>query len=44
MTYGSFALLYDELMRDVPYEQWVEFIKRQKDLDTDSAMTYNTIK
>ena len=31
MTYGSFALLYDELMRDVPYEQWVEFVKRQKE-------------
>ena len=31
MTYGSFALLYDELMRDVPYEQWVEFVKKQKE-------------
>lgn len=31
MTYGSFALLYDELMRDVPYEKWVEFVKRQKE-------------
>jgi ubiquinone/menaquinone biosynthesis C-methylase UbiE len=31
MTYGSFALLYDELMRDVPYDQWIDFIKQQKE-------------
>jgi ubiquinone/menaquinone biosynthesis C-methylase UbiE len=29
MTYGKFAYLYDELMKDVPYEEWVEFINRQ---------------
>ncbi|WP_394233030.1 class I SAM-dependent DNA methyltransferase [Niallia oryzisoli] len=29
MTYGRFAYLYDELMRDVPYHEWLTFIKRQ---------------
>lgn len=24
MTYGGFAYLYDELMQDVPYDQWVK--------------------
>lgn len=24
-VYGSFALLYDELMKDAPYDEWVEF-------------------
>lgn len=26
MTYGRFAYLYDELMKDVPYDKWVELI------------------
>ncbi|WP_071395835.1 class I SAM-dependent DNA methyltransferase [Bacillus tuaregi] len=29
MTYGKFAYLYDELMKDVPYEKWVGFINKQ---------------
>ena len=29
MTYGKFAYLYDELMKDVPYEEWVQFINKQ---------------
>ncbi|MCQ6273610.1 class I SAM-dependent methyltransferase [Bacillus sp. V3B] len=29
MTYEKFAYLYDELMKDVPYEQWVQFISKQ---------------
>lgn len=28
MRYEQFALLYDELMNDVPYEKWVEFTKQ----------------
>jgi ubiquinone/menaquinone biosynthesis C-methylase UbiE len=31
MTYESFALLYDELMHDVPYDRWIEFVKGQKE-------------
>jgi len=31
MTYENFAILYDELMRDVPYDQWVNFVERQKE-------------
>lgn len=31
MTYEGFAYLYDQLMKDVPYEQWVQFIKVQAD-------------
>ncbi|WP_313798209.1 class I SAM-dependent methyltransferase [Cytobacillus sp.] len=27
MTYGKFAYLYDELMKDVPYVKWVELVK-----------------
>ncbi|RYI31521.1 MULTISPECIES: class I SAM-dependent methyltransferase [Bacillus] len=27
MTYGKFAYLYDALMKDVPYEGWVETVK-----------------
>lgn len=29
MTYGKFAYLYDELMKDVPYQEWVQFINGQ---------------
>jgi ubiquinone/menaquinone biosynthesis C-methylase UbiE len=29
MTYNRFAYLYDELMNDTPYDQWVEFVFRQ---------------
>lgn len=29
MTYNGFAYVYDELMRDTPYDQWVEFVLRQ---------------
>ncbi len=25
MRYEQFALLYDKLMNDVPYDKWVEF-------------------
>jgi SAM-dependent methyltransferase len=28
MTYEKFALLYDELMRDVPYDDWISFINK----------------
>ena len=31
MTYGKFAYVYDELMKDVPYDQWVQFINKQVD-------------
>ncbi|MEH7379880.1 class I SAM-dependent methyltransferase [Bacillus sp. JJ1533] len=27
MSYGEFAYIYDELMRDVDYEQWISFVK-----------------
>jgi len=27
MSYEQFAYLYDELMKDAPYDQWVEFVK-----------------
>lgn len=27
MTYNRFANLYDQLMNDVPYERWVQFLK-----------------
>jgi SAM-dependent methyltransferase len=27
MTYGKFAYLYDELMKDVPYDKWVDLVK-----------------
>ncbi|MEK3991267.1 MULTISPECIES: class I SAM-dependent DNA methyltransferase [Robertmurraya] len=26
MTYGKFAYLYDELMKDVPYDEWVSIV------------------
>ncbi|MCC3356649.1 class I SAM-dependent DNA methyltransferase [Bacillus sp. REN16] len=29
MSYGEFAYIYDELMRDVDYEQWISFVKRK---------------
>lgn len=29
MSYGRFAEVYDTLMKDVPYEEWVEFTKHQ---------------
>ncbi len=29
MSYGKFAYVYDELMKDVPYDQWVQFINKQ---------------
>lgn len=29
MTYEKFAYLYDELMKDVPYEEWVQFIDKE---------------
>jgi SAM-dependent methyltransferase len=29
MSYERFAYLYDELMRDVPYENWVHFVKEK---------------
>lgn len=27
MNYGDFAYIYDDLMRDVPYDQWLNFFK-----------------
>ncbi|PET64336.1 SAM-dependent methyltransferase [Bacillus sp. AFS001701] len=27
MTYNRFAYLYDQLMKDVPYERWVQFLE-----------------
>ncbi|MGJ7921442.1 class I SAM-dependent DNA methyltransferase [Neobacillus sp. LXY-4] len=29
MTYNRFAYLYDELMKETPYHQWVDFVVRQ---------------
>ncbi|NMD70632.1 class I SAM-dependent methyltransferase [Bacillus sp. DNRA2] len=29
MTYNGFAYVYDDLMKDTPYDQWVEFVLRQ---------------
>ncbi|WP_075982369.1 class I SAM-dependent DNA methyltransferase [Bacillus massilinigeriensis] len=29
MSYERFAYLYDELMKDVPYEKWVEIVTRE---------------
>jgi SAM-dependent methyltransferase len=29
MTYKHFAFLYDELMKDVPYDAWLAFVKRK---------------
>jgi SAM-dependent methyltransferase len=31
MAYGQFAFIYDHLMEDVPYDQWVEYVKSVKD-------------
>lgn len=31
MTYGKFAYLYDELMRDVPYDKWAEMISQMSE-------------
>lgn len=28
MSYQSFAYFYDHLMKDAPYDEWVEFVKR----------------
>lgn len=30
MIYEKFAYIYDELMKDVPYDQWVRFINKKK--------------
>lgn len=30
MSYGKFASIYDGLMRDIPYEQWVEWVATRK--------------
>jgi len=30
-SYSEFASVYDELMKDVPYDQWVQFINKQVD-------------
>lgn len=32
MSYEQFAYLYDELMQDAPYDEWVRFIKEKLDL------------
>ncbi|QED48708.1 class I SAM-dependent DNA methyltransferase [Cytobacillus dafuensis] len=29
MSYGKFAYLYDELMKDVPYNKWVELVEKK---------------
>ncbi|MDR6122289.1 SAM-dependent methyltransferase [Bacillus sp. SLBN-46] len=29
MSYEQFAYLYDELMKDAPYDEWVSFVKEQ---------------
>ncbi|WP_409297572.1 class I SAM-dependent DNA methyltransferase [Peribacillus sp. SCS-26] len=31
MSYGQFAYLYDELMKDVPYSKWVDFLRDRMD-------------
>jgi cyclopropane fatty-acyl-phospholipid synthase-like methyltransferase len=31
MSYQQFAYIYDYLMKDVPYDSWVEFVRRQAD-------------
>ncbi|WP_028399268.1 class I SAM-dependent DNA methyltransferase [Ectobacillus panaciterrae] len=40
MNYEQFALLYDELMNDVPYEKWVAFVelKRQEAGSTGTSL------
>lgn len=30
MRYEQFALLYDELMNDIPYEKWIQFVEMKK--------------
>jgi ubiquinone/menaquinone biosynthesis C-methylase UbiE len=30
MSYQQFAYLYDELMKDAPYDQWVQFVKDRR--------------
>jgi ubiquinone/menaquinone biosynthesis C-methylase UbiE len=32
MSYEHFAYLYDELMKDAPYEEWVEFVQKKVNL------------
>src|SRR4051812_18158430 len=27
MSYQQFAYLYDELMKDAPYDEWIQFLK-----------------
>ena len=29
MSYEHFAYLYDELMQDAPYDEWVRFVKEK---------------
>ena len=29
MSYEQFAYLYDELMQDAPYDEWVRFVKEK---------------
>jgi 2-polyprenyl-3-methyl-5-hydroxy-6-metoxy-1,4-benzoquinol methylase len=29
MNYGEFAYIYDELMKDVPYHLWIEWVKKK---------------
>lgn len=29
LSYGQFAVFYDQLMADAPYYQWIEFVKQQ---------------
>jgi ubiquinone/menaquinone biosynthesis C-methylase UbiE len=41
MTYGRFAYLYDELMKDVPYDLWVE--KVIQTLKTNHQSSYNLL-
>jgi SAM-dependent methyltransferase len=31
MAYGQFAYIYDHLMQDVPYDEWVSFVKAVKE-------------
>ena len=29
MTYEGFAYVYDELMKDAPYDEWVDFVRQR---------------
>lgn len=40
MRYEQFALLYDELMNDIPYEKWIQYIEAKK---KEASISGNTL-